>query len=438
MSLSESEHLTRTKETIGRIAANDPYLTEVRLFYFGENDLGDSEAVQIAAALRVNTHVVTLNLFISIGPVGAAALAKTLSNNFTLTTLNLGGNKIGPVGAAALAKTLSNNFTLTTLNLGSNKIGPNGAIALAGMLSNNSTLTKLDLDTNKIGPNGAIALAGMLSDNSTLTKINLYRNKIGPNGARALAGMLSDNSTLTEINLNTNNIGPNGARALAGMLSDNSTLTTLYLSSNHFGDAGATVLADALRTNSTLTSLNLRRNKITDSIRKKIIKLIRINAYACSREEARCLKTKLCIEWMVDAREGDEAGAQYEEAVALTLEEMGFFPEPEYRRELFHTLLGSTEHGEDVAASVETVPRGRALCLYSADCGAAPAVLMKILRAHPSLCGTCRDVEHKLYPFMLLATLPDAEAGDVMELLLQCPSLVASGIGEPIGRGKSK
>eukprot|EP00566_Odontella_aurita_P009964 CAMPEP_0113526436 /NCGR_PEP_ID=MMETSP0015_2-20120614/739_1 /TAXON_ID=2838 /ORGANISM="Odontella" /LENGTH=418 /DNA_ID=CAMNT_0000424759 /DNA_START=155 /DNA_END=1411 /DNA_ORIENTATION=- /assembly_acc=CAM_ASM_000160 len=418
MSLSDCEYeydcdsLILPEEIIGpiirRIAANDPTLTEVRLVFV---ELDENDLRRIGAALRVNTHVNSLSLEGNcLHDVRGAAFEGILFDNSTLTHLSLVGNNVGPVGAGALARILSDNFTLTHLSL----------------------------YHSNIGPDGAIALAGMLSDNSTLTKINLYRNKIGPDGAIALAGMLSDNSTLTEINLTTNNIGPNGARALAGMLSDNSTLTTLYLSSNHFGDAGATVLADALRTNSTLTSLNLRRNKITDSIRKKIIKLIRINAYACSREEARCLKTKLCIEWMVDAREGDEAGAQYEEAVALTLEEMGFFPEPEYRRELFHTLLGSTEHGEDVAASVETVPRGRALCLYSADCGAAPAVLMKILRAHPSLCGTCRDVEHKLYPFMLLATLPDAEAGDVMELLLQCPSLVASGIGEPIGRGKSK
>eukprot|EP00566_Odontella_aurita_P011095 CAMPEP_0113549828 /NCGR_PEP_ID=MMETSP0015_2-20120614/13653_1 /TAXON_ID=2838 /ORGANISM="Odontella" /LENGTH=402 /DNA_ID=CAMNT_0000450587 /DNA_START=1 /DNA_END=1209 /DNA_ORIENTATION=+ /assembly_acc=CAM_ASM_000160 len=401
-----------------------------------------------------------------------------LSDNSTLTSLNLnanaiddaGGdldlcaNNIGPNGARALAGMLSDNSTLTSLNLNANaiddaggdldlcanNIDPDGARALAGMLSDNSTLTSLNLNANAIDDAGGAALADSLRTNSALTSLNLSGNYVGDAGSTALAGMLSDNSTLTKLDLSDNRFGVAGATAFADSLRTNSTLTSLNLSHNDISDAGVTSFADALHTNSTLTYLGLYSDNITDFIQNnKFWELTKINARTNSREGARRQKIILRIKWMVNAEDEDEAGAQYEEAVVLALEEMGSLPKPKHRRELFRTrlgtrqelfrtLLGTTEHGEDVAASVETVPRGRALYRYAADCGAAPAVLMKILRAHPTLCGTCRDVEHKLYPFMLLATLPDAEVGDVMELLLQCPSLVASGIGEPIGRGKSK
>jgi len=344
-----------------------------------------------------------------------------------------------------IGRIAANDPILTQVFLSEKGPGDDGAARIAAALEGNTHVTALGLWNNDIGPDGAIALAGMLSDNSTITALGLSDNGVGDAGATALADALlrtDSDSAVATLGLSSNGIGPDGARALAGMLSDdNSALTALALENNDIGDAGAAAFEDVLHTNFALTKLSLDRNNVADVVEYKIGELLRINGEADSREEARGRKIKLRIEWMVDDEDEDEdeAGARYEAAVALALEEMGSHPEqPEHRRELFRVLLGSTERGEDVAASVETAPRGRALYRYAADCGAPPAVLMKILRAHPSLCGACRDLEHKLYPFMLLATLPDAEVGDVMELLLQCPSLVVSGIGEPIGRGKRK
>ena len=78
----------------------------------------------------------------------------------------------------------------------------------------------------------------------------------------------------------------------------------------------------------------------------------------------------------------------------------------------------------EVAASVDVV-RGRVLYVDAAHCGAAPGALLNILRAHPSLCA-CKDVQHQLHPFFLLATMSKEEAGDVTELLLLNPDLVGA------------
>eukprot|EP00566_Odontella_aurita_P011166 CAMPEP_0113575360 /NCGR_PEP_ID=MMETSP0015_2-20120614/27650_1 /TAXON_ID=2838 /ORGANISM="Odontella" /LENGTH=411 /DNA_ID=CAMNT_0000478581 /DNA_START=42 /DNA_END=1277 /DNA_ORIENTATION=- /assembly_acc=CAM_ASM_000160 len=394
--MSDSKNATDVDDIIERIAANDPSLTLTSI-YLNENESIDAAAcVRIAEALRGNTH---------------------------LTLLLLRFNDIGDVGASALAETLKCN----------------------------TTLAHLDLRHNDIGSVGALELSEMLKSNTTLTYLSLEGNGIGNDGTSALAEALKSNTTLTVLSLNNNGIGNDGASVLAEMLKSNVSLIKLSLSYNDIGDDGASALVEALQSNATLTQLYSYNNGMI--IKRKIDRLLQINCVAKSEEEARRRKTTLRIEWMLDAEDEDEGGVQCEAAVALALDEMRSFPEAAHRRELLHTLLSSSQGRalyrcaskysanqgrEDVAASVETVPQGRALYRYAAECGANPAILVNILRAHPSLCSTCRDIKNKLYPFMLLATLPEARTEEVMEFLLQYPSLVVSGISESIGRGKRK
>ena len=61
----------------------------------------------------------------NIGDTGAAALAKALESNSSLTSLDLHENNIEDTGAA-LVKALESNLSLTFLNLGSNQIGYTG------------------------------------------------------------------------------------------------------------------------------------------------------------------------------------------------------------------------------------------------------------------------------------------------------------------------
>ena len=64
-----------------------------------------------------------------IGAQGAAALAKALEVNASITTIDVASNKIGADGAAALAKALEVNASITNINLGDNQIGADGATA---------------------------------------------------------------------------------------------------------------------------------------------------------------------------------------------------------------------------------------------------------------------------------------------------------------------
>ncbi len=77
-----------------------------------------------------------------------------------------------------LAERLSSLSSLTSLNLGANKIGADGARSLSSL----SSLTSLDLGYNGIGADGARSLSSL----SSLTSLNLRDNGIGDEGARAV------------------------------------------------------------------------------------------------------------------------------------------------------------------------------------------------------------------------------------------------------------
>ena len=58
-------------------------------------------------------------------------------------------------GAREIAAALRVNSTLHTLNLNSNSVGDDGAREIAAALRVNSTLQTLDLQYNSVGANGA-------------------------------------------------------------------------------------------------------------------------------------------------------------------------------------------------------------------------------------------------------------------------------------------
>ncbi|XP_044175918.1 uncharacterized protein LOC122958863 [Acropora millepora] len=93
--------------------------------------IGDEGANSLAHALRVNTSLSSLKMsFIkSIGAEGADSLAQALealSENASLSSLNLNGNGIRNEGANSLAQALRENTSITTLDLGNNSIGDEG------------------------------------------------------------------------------------------------------------------------------------------------------------------------------------------------------------------------------------------------------------------------------------------------------------------------
>ncbi len=251
-------------------------------------ECGESDAVELADALRNNEHITTLFLSDNcIGDEGAIALSTIGQNDRSkLHTVNVIGNSIGEMGAAAFATSrfttlilndnpirkgiipFSNNETIVELSASSCGIDDEGANALFL----NPKLKKLDLSNNRLTGD----LPSQLFGNKVLEHLNLSYN---PLNGRINKGLTSDHlitfdlsntmlkddgaieiaskcTRLEELNLNENNIGDEGATALARLLN----LRTLSLSGNKIKNEGAVALFSGQK----LTRLLLGFNQIDD------------------------------------------------------------------------------------------------------------------------------------------------------------------------------
>ena len=176
--------------------------------------------------------------------------------------LDLSARALGDSGAKELAAALKTNSKLETLDLYFNYIRDEGAIALADALRENSKLTKLTMESNSIGNEGATALGEMLKINKGLKGLYLKHNDISDLGAVGLAAGLKMNSVLTTLYLRRNSVDNEGAAALAEALKS-SACTSLNLRRNRVGDEGALALVAALPSTK-VSTLDLRYNDYTD------------------------------------------------------------------------------------------------------------------------------------------------------------------------------
>jgi hypothetical protein len=223
--------------------------------------------------LKIINHTSNFHCKYQANDQQAIDISYSLIGNTTLTKLEIGGgSSITNLGAAAIAKSLSINTTLTYLDLWGSRICDVGAIALAEALSMNTALITLNLINNGIRVEGAKALAKALEKNTTLKVLGLGDSAIDVEGAEALAKALEKNTTLTTLYLagsGGKGIGYIGAKVLA----QNTTLKSLCLWGHFVGDAGA----EALAQNVTLKILDLQRNKIGDVGAKALAQNTTIN-----------------------------------------------------------------------------------------------------------------------------------------------------------------
>ena len=96
------------------------------------------------------------------GPEGSEFIARLVKENFYITELDLGQNKIKSPGAQAIAEVLTDNNTIKTLNLSWNDFKDKDAACLAEGIRVNQTLTWLDLSHNEFAEEAG-ALFGELS-----------------------------------------------------------------------------------------------------------------------------------------------------------------------------------------------------------------------------------------------------------------------------------
>jgi hypothetical protein len=136
-------------------------------------------------------------------------------------------------------------------------MGRDGAIRLAAELRLNTTVTSLNLGSNRISEEGASDIAEALSVNTALTALSLRGNAIRCDGAVHFADALEKNSTLKSLNLGGNGILGHGTKRLAEALKVNESLSELVLSSNGIDQEAAKTLTEAVK-DSNVTRLDLR------------------------------------------------------------------------------------------------------------------------------------------------------------------------------------
>jgi len=119
--------------------------------------------------------------------------------------------------------------SVTTLDIGHNKVGDEGVRYLAASLRSSSTLTDLCINGNHVGDEGAQHLAEALRNNFSITTLYIRSNNIGTSGIKYLAQSLQGNVSLTKLDLRDNNVGAKGIKCLAAALRSNSSIMTLYI-----------------------------------------------------------------------------------------------------------------------------------------------------------------------------------------------------------------
>jgi Leucine-rich repeat (LRR) protein len=190
------------QEHCSRLLSNDKTLTNLNL---NIRQLNIECMVALEAAMRQTSHLYTLNLTTSLttDPLALEVIAQVICHHVSLKVLHLSYNRllnVTCIGQALMAK----NSTLTHLYLDYNLIDRQSCLALADGLCHNTTLEVLQLGSNNIGDEGCIALAKAVACNKTLRILGLARNGITNKGAAAMEEAMQSNFTIEYINCDKN------------------------------------------------------------------------------------------------------------------------------------------------------------------------------------------------------------------------------------------
>jgi Ran GTPase-activating protein (RanGAP) involved in mRNA processing and transport len=207
---------------------------------------------------------------VDMGKEGPAAFGEALAKNSVLKELRLASNELGEgshFGFNYLAKGLSQNRSVVTIDLQENQLGFKGTQALSDALLENPVVTRLNLANNEIGEIGAVSLCHVLKDDN-----EIFRRRGFP-----VDKNLKCNETLTELNLFHNNLGAGSVTALSDIIQTNTFLRVLNLESNKIGALTGELIVDAMKENKTLKELRVKFNQFTNDMEDEIFRMTAAN-----------------------------------------------------------------------------------------------------------------------------------------------------------------
>ena len=233
-----------------------PNLTHLQVLTLSGNPIGKGGAVEVLKCLHhYKTPLKKLDLEDTcVGEEDCAHLALLID----LEVLHMNNNSLSSNSVASLSSLLQQSVCqLRVLDISGCGIRGEGAVHLGIGLTNNHSLTTLEMEDNPIGDIGAAALGKMIRDNTVLETLYMSRCEIPSQGFVQLAAGLISNSSLMTLWLSGNNCGIDGAKAIGNMLEENKTLQKLWLCDDDSLEEGVAVIMAGLQHNTTLSELRL-------------------------------------------------------------------------------------------------------------------------------------------------------------------------------------
>ncbi|XP_029948637.1 leiomodin-1 [Salarias fasciatus] len=149
----EDEDSSMFDELMEQVRSNDPSITEL--------NVNNSEVIKTKTLIE---------------------FAEALNNNTNVKTFALANCRADDHVAYAIAGTLRNNKTITSINLDSNHLTGKGILSLIQALQHNSTLTELRFQNQRhiCGGKTEMEMIKVLKDNTTLLKLGYHFELAGP------------------------------------------------------------------------------------------------------------------------------------------------------------------------------------------------------------------------------------------------------------------
>jgi hypothetical protein len=209
----------------------------------------------------------------SAAPFGfaAAASSSTAPFGFSAAALAIGGSATEAhpdLPPQLLQRISTSDSTLTKLQIQrKSNFNEGGCRVLARALSLNTCITSLDLHRTSVGAAGACVLFPALTHLTDMTYLNLHGTGLGSSGASHLCSALTHLTAMTFLNLIGTRLGSSGASHLCSALTHLTAMTELYLQSNQLtADDGARICGAAAAAGMTrLQMLDLSDNGFTGS-----------------------------------------------------------------------------------------------------------------------------------------------------------------------------
>lgn len=180
--------------------------------------------------------------------------------NPNLTHLNLWSSRFSVEDLQHVC--LGHSSHVSQLDLADNNLESQGLDLV--LKSVQKSVSTLNLGYNKLNHDGGRVLAEYLKKDKNLKKLILYGNNLGA-GLKDLMEAMCENDSLTHLNISHGNyFEQKDTDSLCRVLEQNTALLTLGLGGLGLGSEGCELFAESLFKNSTLTSLDFSTNQLCD------------------------------------------------------------------------------------------------------------------------------------------------------------------------------